>query len=85
MSRSEVLALYKLLLRQSCSFPNYMYRNYAVEKVRWSFRENKGEKDLSRISSLIAEARESLELIHRQVIIGELYKSPHLIIEGSKK
>ncbi|KAM4028541.1 LYR motif-containing protein 4 [Anomaloglossus baeobatrachus] len=82
-SRTQVLNLYKVLLRESQKFNSYNYRTYAVRRVRDAFREKKNIDDFHEIQSLIYRAKENLEVIQRQVAIGQLYTTNKLIIESS--
>ncbi|XP_066978139.1 LYR motif-containing protein 4 [Macrobrachium rosenbergii] len=78
--RREVLSLYKALLRESRKFSAYNYREYALQRIRDGFREGKlliGEEQQRQLQ----RARESLEIIKRQVVIGNLYAHPELVIE----
>ncbi|CAI5780047.1 LYR motif-containing protein 4 [Lacerta agilis] len=79
--RAQVLRLYRALLRESQSFSAYGYRTYAIRRIRDAFRENKNIKDSEEIETLMNKAKASLEMIHRQVTIGQLYSTEKLIIE----
>ncbi|XP_073423476.1 LYR motif-containing protein 4 isoform X3 [Dendrobates tinctorius] len=81
-SRTQVLNLYKVLLRESQKFNSYNYRTYAIRRVRDAFREKKNVDDFHEIQSLIYRAKENLEVIQRQVTIGQLYTTNKLIIES---
>ncbi|XP_073423463.1 LYR motif-containing protein 4 isoform X1 [Dendrobates tinctorius] len=65
-SRTQVLNLYKVLLRESQKFNSYNYRTYAIRRVRDAFREKKNVDDFHEIQSLIYRAKENLEVIQRQ-------------------
>lgn len=78
--RSLVLSLYRQLLRESAKFESYNFRTYALRRVRLGFRDNKASSS-TQLTSLIEEAKSSLELIRRQVILGQLYRSNKLVIE----
>ncbi|XP_013772311.1 LYR motif-containing protein 4-like [Limulus polyphemus] len=84
-TRGEVLRLYKKMLRESISFSNYSYRTYALRRIKDAFRENKGESDPGKIKDLIMYGVHNLEIIKRQVVISQLYKTPELIVEACKK
>ncbi|XP_073532772.1 LYR motif-containing protein 4 isoform X2 [Phyllobates terribilis] len=81
-SRTQVLSLYKVLLRESQKFNSYNYRTYAIRRVRDAFREKKNVDDFHEIQSLMYRAKENLEVIQRQVTIGQLYTTNKLIIES---
>ncbi|XP_039206702.1 LYR motif-containing protein 4 isoform X1 [Crotalus tigris] len=83
--RSEVLRLYRALLRESQGFSAYGYRTYAIRKIRDTFRENKNIQESSEIDTLINKAKTNLEMIHRQVTVGQLYTAEKLVIECPQK
>jgi hypothetical protein len=84
-SRSHVLSLYKAMLRYSQRFPDYNYRLYAKRRIQDGFRLNKTVTDNTKLRDLLKSAQDNLEMIQRQVIIGNLYKDSTLIIEKLKK
>ncbi|XP_031445178.1 LYR motif-containing protein 4 isoform X1 [Phasianus colchicus] len=87
-SRAQVLRLYRALLRESQRFSGYNYRcrssrrTYAIRRIRDAFRENKSIKDSEKIEELVNKAKENLEIIHRQVTIGQMYATQKLVIES---
>lgn len=62
----------------NCIIINSMY---ALRRTKDAFRENKCLTDESKIQQCIREAKENLEMIKRQVIVGQLYQADKLIIE----
>ncbi|KAM4706096.1 LYR motif-containing protein 4 isoform 1-T1 [Rhinophrynus dorsalis] len=84
-SRSQVLALYKTMLRESQKFSSYNYRTYAIRRIRDAFREKKNVDDFHEIQTLVHRAKENLSVIQRQVSIGQMYSTHKLIIESSEK
>ncbi|XP_075273316.1 LYR motif-containing protein 4 [Opisthocomus hoazin] len=80
--RARVLRLYRALLRESQRFASYNYRMYAIRRIRDAFRENKNIKDSEKIEELVNKAKANLEVIHRQVTIGQLYSTQKLVIES---
>uniref|UniRef100_A0A9L0IV65 LYR motif containing 4 n=1 Tax=Equus asinus TaxID=9793 RepID=A0A9L0IV65_EQUAS len=60
-------------------------RTYAVRRIRDAFRENKNVKDPVEIQALVNKAKRDLEIIRRQVHIGQLYSTDKLIIETQEK
>ncbi|XP_009324803.1 PREDICTED: LYR motif-containing protein 4 [Pygoscelis adeliae] len=57
-------------------------RTYAIRRIRDAFRENKNIKDSEKIEELVNKAKANLEVIHRQVTIGQLYSTQKLVIES---
>lgn len=84
-SRAQVLELYRAMLRESKQFSAFNYRTYAVRRIRDAFRENKDVEDPVRIQALVSKAKRDLEMIRRQVHIGQLYSTDKLVIENQEK
>ncbi|XP_069469561.1 LYR motif-containing protein 4 isoform X2 [Ambystoma mexicanum] len=66
-SRTQVLSLYRALLRESAGFSAYNYRTYAIRRIRDAFKENRGVSDVQEMQKLVNKAKENLEVIKRQV------------------
>ncbi|KAF5905257.1 LYR motif-containing protein 4, partial [Clarias magur] len=64
--RTQVLSLYRMLLRESYKFPSYNYRTYALRRVRDAFRENRSVEDPKVQEQLLNKARDNLAIIQRQ-------------------
>ncbi|XP_077480438.1 LYR motif-containing protein 4 [Stigmatopora argus] len=80
-STSQVISLYRMLLRESYNFPSYNYRTYAVRRVRDAFRLHKHVDDPKKVESLLLEGRQSLALIQRQVLVGAMFQAPKTVVE----
>ncbi|KAK4885699.1 hypothetical protein RN001_001970 [Aquatica leii] len=83
-SRQQILSLYKSLMKESNKFSSYNYRNYALRRIRDAFRENMNLTDNNQITKIVKDGYRNLEIIKRQVLIGDLYKSDKLVIENVK-
>jgi len=73
-ARSQVLSLYRTLLRESSKFENYNFRVYFTNKVRNTFRQHSEVEDAETSMKLYNEAVDSVDVIRRQAIIGKLYE-----------
>uniref|UniRef100_A0A1L8DAM0 Complex 1 LYR protein domain-containing protein n=1 Tax=Nyssomyia neivai TaxID=330878 RepID=A0A1L8DAM0_9DIPT len=80
-SSNKILSLYKLLLRESQKFSSYNYREYARRRIKDGFRDSKGLTDKQTIENQLKYANDSLTIIRRQALIGDLYKTDKLVIE----
>ncbi|XP_073487100.1 LYR motif-containing protein 4 isoform X1 [Aquarana catesbeiana] len=83
-SRTQVLNLYKIMLRESQKFSSYNYRTYAIRRIRDAFREKKNIDDFHEVQTLVYQAKENLDIIRRQTSIGHLYANQKLVIESSE-
>ncbi|KAB5587170.1 hypothetical protein PHYPO_G00009810 [Pangasianodon hypophthalmus] len=84
-SRTQVLALYRMLLRESKKFPAYNYRTYALRKVRDAFRENRNVEDPKVLEQLLSKACDNLAIIQRQAAIGKMYEIQRTVVESKPK
>ncbi|XP_015172751.1 PREDICTED: protein bcn92 [Polistes dominula] len=80
-TRNQILNLYRNLIRESKKWNTYNFRMYALRKIRQEFQQNKTLQDEKEIEQFFQKGQEALELIKRQVIIGNLYGTRPLIIE----
>lgn len=80
-TRAQVISLYKMLLTESRKFPSYNYRTYAVRRVRDAFRANRLVEDTAAVERLVAEGRNTLALIQRQVAIGKMFETQKTVVE----
>ncbi|XP_068622048.1 protein bcn92 [Battus philenor] len=81
-SKSQILSIYKNLLRESQKFPNYNFRLYAIRRVRDAFKEKKSLQDQKLIKKEYDFAKVNLEVIKRQVVVGDMYRTEKLVIEN---
>jgi len=58
---------------------------YALRKIRYEFKENKALEDEEKIRQCYAKGQETLSIIKRQVILGDLYSTRPLVIEVKNK
>ncbi|GBM80912.1 hypothetical protein AVEN_245613-1 [Araneus ventricosus] len=61
------------------------FRTYSLRRIKDAFQENKGQTDYEKIDDLITYAKANLDIIKRQVVIGELYRGPETVIENHLK
>ncbi|XP_046883709.1 LYR motif-containing protein 4 [Hypomesus transpacificus] len=80
-SKTQVISLYRMLMKESKKFPSYNYRTYALRRVKDGFRENVHVENPKTLDLLLNQARESLAIIKRQVSIGQLYTTQMTIVE----
>lgn len=58
---------------------------YALQRAKHEFHKNKSVSDPAVVSSLIQKAQINLDIVKRQVLVGQMYAEGHLIIETSPK
>ncbi|KAL8603151.1 hypothetical protein ACOMHN_059323 [Nucella lapillus] len=81
-TRAQVLSLYKRMLREGHKLTDYNFRKYAVRRTQDGFHSNKSVSDPPQIQKFIQEAEDSLKVMQRQVLIGQLYGEGKLVIES---
>ncbi|KAL0809858.1 hypothetical protein ABMA28_011345 [Loxostege sticticalis] len=82
VSKTQILSMYKLLMRESQKFANYNFRSYALRRVRDAFKENKSLSEPKAIKKEFEYAKENLNIIRRQAAIGDMYRTEKLVIEN---
>ncbi|XP_041986197.1 protein bcn92 [Aricia agestis] len=82
VTKSQVLVLYKSLLKESQKFPNYNFRSYALRRIRDAFKSNKTIGDNKEILKEYEYGKQNLEIIKRQVVIGDMFRTEKLVIEN---
>jgi len=67
-------------MRQARQVNDYNFRSYAVRRVKTGFYMN---RDLQgdEAAAALTEAQEQLEVLRRQVIVGNLYPSARSVME----
>ncbi|XP_078055389.1 LYR motif-containing protein 4 isoform X2 [Mustelus asterias] len=63
---SQVLSLYRMMLKESKKFSSYNYRTFALRRIKDAFRENKDVTNPEVIQELIEKAKANIEIIQRQ-------------------
>lgn len=58
-----------------------LFRMYALRKIRYEFKESKTLTDEEKIRQCYAKGQETLAMIKRQVVLGDLYSTRPLVIE----
>ncbi|XP_021893267.1 LYR motif-containing protein 4 [Carica papaya] len=72
-TRSEVLSLYRSLLRAAREFCDYNIREYTKGRTIHGFRENRNLTNPSEVSAAFAEGKKQLEVAKRQAVVYSLY------------
>lgn len=62
-----------------------LFRMYALRKVRHEFKENKMLENMEEIQQCYTKGQEALQMIKRQVTLGNLYGTRPLVIETKSK
>lgn len=72
-AKSEVLGLFRSLLRTARQFTDYNIREYIKRRTVDGFRMNRTLSDPDAIASAFSDGTAQLEVAKRQVIIYSLY------------
>ncbi|KAL6995115.1 hypothetical protein U1Q18_005251 [Sarracenia purpurea var. burkii] len=71
--RSEVLSLFRSLLRTARKFADYNIREYTKRRTIDAFRQNKDLSDPSAVAAAFSDGKSQLEVASRQAIVYSLY------------
>ncbi|KAK5777094.1 uncharacterized protein LOC108479670 [Gossypium arboreum] len=72
-TRTEVLQLYRSLLRVARQFSDYNIREYSKRRTIDAFRDNKNLTDPSQLSAAFSDGKAQLEVAKRQALVYSLY------------
>ncbi|EYU23577.1 hypothetical protein ABFS82_04G147200 [Erythranthe guttata] len=72
-TRSEVLFLFRSLLRTARQFTDYNIREYAKRRTVDAFRHNMRISDPAEAATAFAEGKSQLEVAKRQAVVYSLY------------
>ncbi|KAK9699576.1 hypothetical protein RND81_08G182500 [Saponaria officinalis] len=72
-TRSQILNIFRSLLRVSRKFPDYNIRHYVNRRTTDAFRQNKTLTDPSAVAAAVADAQSQLLIAERQAIVYSLY------------
>ncbi|KAI4343930.1 hypothetical protein L6164_011219 [Bauhinia variegata] len=73
VSRSEVLSLFRALLRTSREFCDYNVKEYTKRRTIDGFRQNQTLSDPASVASAYSDGKAQLEIARRQAIVYSLY------------
>ncbi|KAL3806322.1 hypothetical protein ACHAXA_001062 [Cyclostephanos tholiformis] len=83
MSASNAsLSLFRSLLREARKVDNYNFRLYAIRRVKIGFRNNRGMMG-NEAEFAFREGVEQLDILRRQVVLGNLYPSARSVMEAA--
>lgn len=72
-TRTEVLALFRSLLRTAKQFSDYNIREYTRRRAADAFRENRALADAPAAAAAFSEGKKQLEVAKRQALVYSLY------------
>ncbi|MBA0689333.1 hypothetical protein Goari_007065 [Gossypium aridum] len=81
-TRTEVLQLYRSLLRVARQFCDYNIREYSKRRTIDAFRDNKNLTDPSQLSAAFSDGKAQLEVAKRQALVYSLYAPKRILIEA---
>lgn len=81
-SATNVLKLYRNLLREASRFDHYNFREYFLRQTRTGFRE---QRKIADNSEAYAEAQKNLAMLKRQAAISNMYHFDKLVVEKLDK
>ncbi|QPG77110.1 hypothetical protein FOA43_004513 [Brettanomyces nanus] len=77
-SRTQVLQLYRNLLRASHEFESYNFREFFLRKTRKDFKQFRGVEDNKKFYK---EGLKQLGIIRRQSMISQMYPFEKMVVE----
>ena len=83
MSKKEVLASFRKLLRAGSKCSDYNYRNFILRRIREDFRENKDVAQ-GQVPALLQAASQQVDYVQRIVTVQNLYAQPNSVMDHLK-
>ncbi|TPX69245.1 hypothetical protein SpCBS45565_g02579 [Spizellomyces sp. 'palustris'] len=80
-TKSQIMSLYRDLIRSSRVFASHNYRDYVHRRTRDTFRENAKETDPKRIEALYQRGMRDLEVARRQGWLNAQFKADKSVVE----
>ncbi|CAL9728976.1 protein Isd11p [Monosporozyma unispora] len=80
-SKTQILSLYRQLIKNSKQFTNYNFREYFLRKSRLEFKQNMLQQDPVKVNELVSKANEELAVLKRQAIVSQLYTFDKTVVE----
>jgi hypothetical protein len=81
VSQAQKLALYRNLIRVSKNYQNYNFREFALRRSRWGFRDHVNDTDANAIKTQYDYGCAQLAILKRQVLISTLYPDAVSVME----
>lgn len=81
IAASDVIKLYRALLRHGSKFADYNFREYALRRTKDGFRAAKFEDNPEVVKKLYYEGLSSLAVVKRQAIISQMFTTDPVVIE----
>jgi len=72
-TRSQTLALYRMMMRESSKFNDFNFRHYFHRRIRDGFKESKSLTGGPQIQEQLTIAQKNLDMIRRQVTLSQLF------------
>ncbi|KAK2965757.1 hypothetical protein RJ640_003295 [Escallonia rubra] len=72
-SRSEILALFRSLLRTARQYTDYNVREYTKRRTSDAFRRNSLISDPAAAAAAFSDGKSQLEVARRQAVVYSLY------------
>ncbi|KAK2965756.1 hypothetical protein RJ640_003294 [Escallonia rubra] len=72
-SRSEILALFRSLLRTARQYTDYNVREYTKRRTSDAFRRNSHISDPAAAAAAFSDGKSQLEVARRQAVVYSLY------------
>lgn len=81
VARSDVIKLYRALLRHGGKFADYNFREYAVRRTRHAFATAKTETDPAVIKQAYYDGLNTLAVVKRQSSISQMFAAAPTVLE----
>lgn len=84
VAKSDVLKLYRALLRHGRNFADYNFREYAIRRTRHAFASAKNETDPELIKKSYYDGLSTLAVVKRQSSISQMFAASPVVLEKDR-
>ena len=85
MSVASARKVFQQLLAEAGKFTDYNFRNHAIRRANFFYKDKIEINNEKVLTQNISNMQRDIEMIKRQVVIGQMYPSEQHMLDGDKK
>ena len=78
---TPTLCLYRQMMKEASRFHSFIFRRYALRRIKDAFQEQRSLTDPRKIEQALSFVRPNLEILRRQTVLDNMYKANRVVIE----
>ena len=85
MSVSRARKVFQQLLAEAGKFTDYNFRNHAIRRANFFYKDVVEINNEQELTQHISNMQKDIDMIKRQVVIGNMYPSEQHMLDGGNK